>query len=132
MKLASSSYYYHPLTDLQERDRSDAELRDHIEWLQGEFPGYGYRRLGRRLRREGIVVKTRRSAGCRGNTSYSHPLAEFQDLNHRFQSWAQGLSQSASGNDPDRNQSGLGGRHHLLPPLEGIYLSGGHPGSLLP
>lgn len=60
MKLASSSYYYQPLTDLEEHDRSDAELRDHIERLQGEFPGYGYRRLGRQLRREGIVVNDKK------------------------------------------------------------------------
>jgi putative transposase len=60
MKLASSSYYYQPITDLEERDRSDAELRDHIERLQGEFPGYGYRRLGKQLRREGIYVNDKR------------------------------------------------------------------------
>lgn len=60
MKLGSSSYYYQPVTDIEERDRSDAELRDHIERLQGEFPGYGYRRLGRQLRREGIVVNDKK------------------------------------------------------------------------
>ena len=60
MKLASSSYYYQPVTDIEERDRSDAELRDHIERLQGEFPGYGYRRLGQQLRREGIVVNDKK------------------------------------------------------------------------
>ena len=60
MKLASSSYYYQPLTDLEERERQDAWLRDHIERLQGEFPGYGYRRLGRQLRREGVVVNDKK------------------------------------------------------------------------
>lgn len=60
MKLASSSYYYRPFTDIEERERSDAELRDHIERLQGEFPGYGYRRLGQQLRREGIVVNDKK------------------------------------------------------------------------
>jgi putative transposase len=60
MKLASSSYYYRPVTDIEERDRSDALLRDHIERLQGEFPGYGYRRLGQQLRREGIVVNDKK------------------------------------------------------------------------
>ena len=60
MRLASSSYYYEPLTDPEERDRNDAELRDHIERLQGEFPGYGYRRLGQQLRREGIVVNDKK------------------------------------------------------------------------
>jgi putative transposase len=56
MKLASSSYYYQPIADLEAQDRSDGLLRDHIERLQGEFPGYGYRRLVQQLRREGIVV----------------------------------------------------------------------------
>ena len=60
MKLASSSYYYQPTADLQERDRSDTELRDQIERLQGEFPGYGYRRLGQQLRREGMVVNDKK------------------------------------------------------------------------
>ena len=60
MKLASSSYYYQASTHLEERDHSDAELRDHLERLQGEFPGYGYRRLGQQLRREGIVVNDKK------------------------------------------------------------------------
>ena len=60
MKLASSSYYYQPVTDSEEQDQSDALLRDHIERLQGEFPGYGYRRLGQQLRREGIVVNDKK------------------------------------------------------------------------
>ncbi len=60
MKLASSSFYYQPTTDIEERDFNDAELRDHIERLQREFPGYGYRRLGEQLRREGIVVNDKK------------------------------------------------------------------------
>lgn len=60
MKLASSSYYYQPTTDGDGQASSDAELRDHIERLQGEFAGYGYRRLGKQLRREGISVNDKR------------------------------------------------------------------------
>jgi putative transposase len=60
MKLASSSYYYHPKTDVERQARSDAELRDHIERIQGEFSGYGYRRLGKQLRREGVRVNDKR------------------------------------------------------------------------
>jgi putative transposase len=60
MKLASSSYYYQPMTDLEAQDHQDIELRDHIERLQGEFPGYGYRRLGQQLRREGTVVNDKK------------------------------------------------------------------------
>jgi putative transposase len=60
MKLASSSYYYQSLTDLEVQEQSDSELRDHIERLQEEFPGYGYRRLGQQLRREGILVNDKK------------------------------------------------------------------------
>jgi putative transposase len=58
MNLASSSYYYKP--NPGRRSGSDAELRDHIERIQGEFAGYGYRRLGKQLRREGIYVNDKR------------------------------------------------------------------------
>ena len=60
MNLASSSYYYKPKTDVEGQASSDAELRDHIERIQGEFAGYGYRRLGKQLRREGICVNDKR------------------------------------------------------------------------
>jgi putative transposase len=60
MKLGSSSYYYQPVTDLEVQERSDAELRNQIERLQQDFPGYGYRRLGQQLRREGIVVNDKK------------------------------------------------------------------------
>ncbi len=60
MKLGSSSYYYPPITDLEAKEYQDIELRDRIERLQGEFPGYGYRRLGRQLRREGSVVNDKK------------------------------------------------------------------------
>ena len=60
MKLASSSYYYQPRTDSEDQERQDAFLREQIERLQGEFPGYGYRRLGRQLRREGVVINDKR------------------------------------------------------------------------
>jgi putative transposase len=60
MNLASSSYYYQPKADLDRQARSDAELREHIERIQGEFSGYGYRRLGKQLRREGIRINDKR------------------------------------------------------------------------
>jgi putative transposase len=60
MKLASSSYYYKPKSSGEGPAQRDAELRDHIERIQGEFLGYGYRRLGKQLRREGIRVNDKR------------------------------------------------------------------------
>jgi putative transposase len=60
MNLASSSYYSQLKGNGDERALRDAELKGHIERIQREFPGYGYRRLGRQLRREGIVVNDKR------------------------------------------------------------------------
>ena len=60
MNLAPSSYYYKPKSDVEGQARSDAELRDHIERIQGEFAGYGYRRVSKQLRREGICVNDKR------------------------------------------------------------------------
>jgi putative transposase len=70
MKLASSSYYYQPVTDIETKQSSDTLLRDHIERLQQDFPGYGYRRLGRQLRREGIVVNDKKIRRVQRKTSY--------------------------------------------------------------
>ena len=58
MNLASSSYYYKPKRDVEGQACRDAE--HHIERIQGEFAGYGYRRLGKQLRREGICVNDKR------------------------------------------------------------------------
>ena len=60
MNLAPSSYYYKPKSDAAERAKTDAELRDRLERIQGEFPGYGYRRLAKQLCREGIRVNDKR------------------------------------------------------------------------
>ena len=76
MKLASSSYYYQPVTDIETKQSSDTLLRDHIERLQQDFPGYGYRRLGRQLRREGIVVNDKKTPpGAEKVPAISDPLA---------------------------------------------------------
>jgi len=58
--LAPSSYYYRPQVDSRERARRDAELRDRIERIHVDFPGYGYRRIQRHLRREGLRVNAKR------------------------------------------------------------------------
>ena len=108
MKLASSSYYYQLLTDLQAQEQSDTLLRDAIERLQQDFPCYGYRRLGRQLRREGIVVNDKKIRRVQEIPAISHPLAHFQDCHHRLESQPQGLSQPLGREDIDGNQSSLG------------------------
>jgi len=58
--LASSSYYYQPKVDPAEKQQQDADLRDRIELIQLEFPGYGYRRVQRHLARQGVRVNSKR------------------------------------------------------------------------
>jgi len=41
-------------------EKEDADLRDKIENIVLEFPGYGYRRVAKQLRKEGLVVNHKR------------------------------------------------------------------------
>lgn len=59
MGLPRSSYYYQPVR--QERQRLwDLQLRDEIERIHLELPGYGYRRIREHLKREGKTVNSKR------------------------------------------------------------------------
>ncbi len=55
----SRSWYYERPTP-EERAHADVELRDTIERIVLEFPGYGYRRVTAALRREGWAVNRKR------------------------------------------------------------------------
>jgi putative transposase len=54
----SRSWYYEQLH--QEQDEEDIVLRDQIECIILEFPGYGYRRVTRALSRQGWTVNHKR------------------------------------------------------------------------
>jgi putative transposase len=59
--LSSSTFYYKP--DEQHRkhqDREDENLRKQIERIHEDFPGYGYRRVARELKRRGGNVNEKR------------------------------------------------------------------------
>jgi len=58
--LSTSSYYYKPKVDPQEKAKQDCDLRDQIEAIQAVFPRYGYRRLRHHLAREGLTVNEKR------------------------------------------------------------------------
>lgn len=54
------STYYYPPRNREEKLKQDADLRDRIEQIVLDFPGYGYRRVTRQLHREGIRVNHKR------------------------------------------------------------------------
>lgn len=56
MNLPRSSYYYHSKCSSAQTQRAEADLRDRIERIVCNFPRYGYRRITRQLKRDGIIV----------------------------------------------------------------------------
>ena len=56
----SRSWYYEKRTVAEQKARKDLDLRDAIECIVLEFPGYGYRRVTAALRREGWIVNHKR------------------------------------------------------------------------
>ncbi len=58
MGVSRSWYYERP--SAEQKAQKDVELRDAIEYIVLEFPGYGYRRVTAALRREGWSVNHKR------------------------------------------------------------------------
>jgi putative transposase len=56
----SRSWYYEKLTAAEQKVRKDMALRDAIEHIVLEFPGYGYRRVSAELHRRGWTVNHKR------------------------------------------------------------------------
>jgi putative transposase len=90
----SRSWYYQRLISSDERAREDVALRDAIERIVLEFPGYGYRRVTEALRREGwtinhkkvLHVMRKESLLCqlkrrfKPTTNSGHSLRTYQNL----------------------------------------------------
>lgn len=59
MSLPRSTYYYRSRRS-EDKLRQDADLRDKIEAIVLEFPGYGYRRVTHEMSRRGLAVNHKR------------------------------------------------------------------------
>jgi putative transposase len=94
-----SRSWYHKRPTPEERAHRDVELRDAIEWIVLEFPGYGYRRVTKELQRRGRPVNHKRilkimreeSLLCqlkrrfRLTTNSAHALGRYQNLIEDFE-----------------------------------------------
>ena len=130
MGVSRSWYYERP--SAEEKARKDVELRDAIERIVLEFPGYGYRRVTAALRREGRSVNHKRvlrimrqeSLLCQikrrfvPTTDSAHAFGRYPNLIKDME--LDGLDQSLD----------LG--HHLRQAAHDLLLPGGDPGRLLP
>ena len=59
MGLPKATYYHSPKREIRQLKR-DLELKDMIEKIHLELPGYGYRRIREHLKRQGIYVNSKR------------------------------------------------------------------------
>ncbi len=84
----SRSWYYEKQTRVKE-DETDVELRDTIERIILDFPGYGYRRVTHALKRAGWIINHKRvlrmmreeSLLCQLKRHFVHTT----DSHHRYQ-----------------------------------------------
>ena len=84
----SRSWYYEKQTRVEE-DEADVELRDTIERIILDFPGYGYRRVTHALKRAGWIINHKRvlrimreeSLLCQLKRHFVHTT----DSHHRYQ-----------------------------------------------
>lgn len=56
MGIAKSTYYRYSTGELSKKEKRDHTIRDFIEIIHADFPGYGYRRISKHLKREGICI----------------------------------------------------------------------------
>jgi transposase InsO family protein len=59
IELPRSTYYYKPCSH-ESKLEEDVKLRDRIERIVLEFPGYGYRRVTHQLQRQGLQINHKR------------------------------------------------------------------------
>ena len=60
MNIARSTFYHRGKGESPEQVKVDADITDRIEAICLEFPGYGYRRVTKQLKREGCVINHKR------------------------------------------------------------------------
>jgi putative transposase len=87
MNFSKSSYYYTPKEKSREYRLWNTEIRDEIERLHTEFPGYGWRRIKVHFSKLGIVVNHKRIKRIqRENSLYPIVFRSFRvkttDSNH--------------------------------------------------
>ncbi len=90
----SRSWYYEKPTKAQRQAREDIALRDAIEHIVLEFPGYGYRRVTEALKRQGWSINHKKvlrvmrkesllcqlKKRCRPTTNSAHSFGTYPNL----------------------------------------------------
>jgi putative transposase len=120
----SRSWHYYQKPSEEHKAREDVALRDAIELLVLEFPGYGYRRVTEASRRRGRTINHKKvprvmrkgALGCRlkrrfkPTTDSSHSLKRYPNL-----------IKDATLSGPDRGW--VAGITYVRPPTSSRYLA---------
>lgn len=56
MSISKSTFYRCSESVVSKKVERDTKIRDFIEVVHADYPGYGYRRISKHLRREGVVI----------------------------------------------------------------------------
>ena len=88
LNLSLSSYYYKSKEQALSETKEENDLQDHIERIALEFPRYGYRRITRQLKREGVTVNHKRVLRVMHESSLlvvaKRKWVKTTDSNHRY------------------------------------------------
>ncbi len=88
LNLSLSSYYYKSKEQALSEAKEENDLQDHIERIALEFPRYGYRRITRQLKREGVTVNHKRVLRIMRESSLlvvaKRKWVKTTDSNHRY------------------------------------------------
>jgi putative transposase len=60
MELSRSSYYYQPKPSIILKQKQEADLKDRIERIICDQPGYGYRPVTHQLKKDGYIINHKR------------------------------------------------------------------------
>ena len=74
MNLNRSSYYYKSKEKSYLQKKQETNIKDRIEHIVCEYPGYGYRRVTKQLEREGYHIKHKRVLRIMRENSLLHAV----------------------------------------------------------
>ena len=97
--LQVSRSWYYERQSRPEADEAEIDLRDVIEGIILDFPGYGYRRVTHALKRAGWIVNHKRVLRIMREESLTQPVKAPLCAHDRLTAFLSSLSQSGARND---------------------------------
>lgn len=94
---------------------ANMDLKNQIQEIALEFPGYGYRRMTAELRYRGYVVNHKRVLDLMRQDNLLCLKKRFKPITTDIKSWTSCISKHSEEHKDNRTESGLGLRYHIRP-----------------